>query len=91
MRFLLLFIVSLLSGCSLFCKKEIVYEPVEVKVPVPVRCTVEVPAKPVWQMDYPDVRKANVFVKGNSALVELEQRRQYEREWEAALQACVSQ
>lgn len=68
----------------------VVREPVEVKVPVPVPCKIDLPQKPIWQLDYPEVRSAGLFVKGNSALVELEQRRQYERELEAALLACTA-
>ena len=87
MKLLALAFSLLLTAC---CPKPlIVKEPVEVKVMVPVPCQVEHPAKPVWQLDYPDVRQAGLFVKGNSALVELEQRRRYEAELEAALTSCT--
>jgi len=87
-KLIALSLVLLLSAC---CPKPLVVvkEAVEVKIPVPVPCKVEMPAKPVWQLDYPATRSAGLFVKGNSALVELEQRRQYERELEAALLACT--
>lgn len=87
MKLIALLFVALLSGCQ--CKPTIIKEPVEVIKPVPVPCKVELPKRPVWQMDYPEVRSAGLFVKGNSALLELEQRRQYERELEAVLKTCV--
>ena len=88
MKLLILTALSLsLAAC---CPPQlIVKEPVEVKVPVPVPCQIQPPQKPIWQLDYPAVRSAGLFVKGNSALIELEQRRQYERELEAALSACI--
>lgn len=89
MKLIALALSLFLAAC---CPKPlIIKEPIEVKIPVPVPCQVDVPAKPVWQLDYPDVRQAGLFVKGNSALVELEQRRRYEAELEAALTACAVQ
>lgn len=86
MKLIALAFCLFLSAC---CKPTIIREPVEVKVPVPVPCATDLPTKPVWQLDYPEVKDAGLFVKGNSALLELEQRRQYERELEAALVACI--
>ena len=86
-RLQLIALCLILAACC--PEATIIKEPVEVKVPVPVPCPVVIPPKPVWQLDYPEVRSAGLFVKGNSALLELEQRRQYERELEAALIACT--
>lgn len=88
MKYLTLIALLISGGCSL-CPPTIIKEPVEVKVPVPVPCKVEIPSKPVWQLDLQEVRSAGLFVRGNSALIELEQRRRYEAELEAALTACV--
>lgn len=90
MKPILLQLIALaVAGCCSLCPPKIIKEPVEVKVPVPVPCKVVVPSRPVWQMDYPEVRSAGLFVKGNSALIELEQRRKYEAELEALLVACT--
>lgn len=82
-------IALLLSGCCSLCPPVIVKESVEVKVPVPVPCATEIPKRPVWQLDLKEVRSAGLFVRGNSALIELEQRRAYEAELEAVIVACT--
>ena len=88
MRYLTL-IALLLSGCCSLCPPVVIKEPVEVKVPVPVPCVTDVPKRPAWQLDLKEVRSAGLFIRGNSALVELEQRRAYEAELEAVLIACT--
>lgn len=88
MKSLTILICLALAGCC--PKPSIIREPVEVMVPVPVPCDAKLPVKPIWKLDAPEVRKAGLFLKGNSSLQELEQRRQYERELEAALSACIA-
>jgi hypothetical protein len=68
----------------------VVKEAKEVLVPVQVPCKVAIPPRPSFKLDGPEVRGAGLFYKGNAALIEIEQHRQYERELEAALQACTA-
>ncbi len=76
----------LLAGCN----TKVIREPVEVQVMVPVPCLQAAVAKPSWILDNPDVAKKNVFDKMLAVLQELEQRRAYEAELEAAMQACTT-
>lgn len=78
-------IALLLAGCA--CKPIIVKEPVEVKVPVPVPCVAEVPAKPQWELDK-YLKSGTLFERGNAALIEIEQRREYEAQLEAVVLHC---
>ena len=80
------YLVFLLAGCT--PPSTIIKEPVEVLVPVAKACPVEYPEKPFWALDEPGLKEANVFNKVNAALKEIEQRRGYERELEAALGVC---
>ncbi len=86
MKLVLLASTALLAGC--ICPPPLVIkEPVEVKVPVPVACLDAPLPKPEWELDKP--APAGMFGKTTAVLRELEQRRNYEREMEAAIQACI--
>jgi type IV pilus biogenesis protein CpaD/CtpE len=80
----------LLAGCATQPTVQVIKEPVEVKIPVPVTCISSVPPKPNWVMDNPNLRNADVYTLGLSALQELEQRRRYEGELETILRGCLS-
>lgn len=75
----------LLTACS---TQKIVSVPVEVKVPVPIPCPVENPPKPEWPLEKTDLATATVFEKVTHALAEIELRIGYEKQLEAALEAC---
>lgn len=77
-----------LSACA--TDQIVVKEAKEVLVPVPVPCKVVVPPRPSFKLDGQEVRGQGLFYKGNAALIELEQRRQYELELEAALLSCTA-
>jgi hypothetical protein len=67
------------------------YVPQSVEVKVPVRCDVQIPARPAWPLDDPALVRKDLHVKGRAAIAELEQRRAYEARLEAALRACAQQ
>lgn len=86
MRFLLLALVFLLSGC-LTTPERVVVVPQEVRVPVPVRCSVEYPTRPA-KLDVgalgPSLRDRVVAL-----LMENDSYRAYATELEAALASCA--
>jgi hypothetical protein len=60
-------------------------KPLEIRIPVPVPCVAERPARP----DYPVIKDGDsIFVRVQKLLAERELRRAYEGELEAALAAC---
>lgn len=80
-------LLLLLTGCS---PPSVIREPFEVKIPVPVPCAVSLPSRPVWELDKKEVINGSLFVQGNGALIEIEQRRAYADQLEAALTACTA-
>jgi hypothetical protein len=60
---------------------------VEVKVPVQVPCVVQLPTKPVWELDRtpPD---SGIFDLAKAAVIEIKQRIQYQIVLEAAAKSC---
>lgn len=90
MKSISILLCLLVAGCAT-CTPEIIREPVEVRIPVSVRCVKAAIPKPNWIMDNAVVARSNVFEKGTAALQELEQRRQYERLLEAAIAACLNE
>jgi len=79
----------LLVGCFCPVKPDvIVYRDKIVEVPVEVPCKVNLPVKPSWVVAQVS-NDAGLLDKGTAVLKEVEQRRQYERELEAAMKACA--
>lgn len=88
MKLIAIILMSLaLAGCA--CDPVYVDRPVEVLVPVPVPCVDILPVEPAWAMDAQGLRDKGLFAMGLAALQEVEQRRQYQRESDALLQACM--
>ena len=84
MKALALLAAALLAGCA---AQESRLEPVEVRVPIPVRCRVQLPAEPAWAMDA-SAQDADIDALMAAALAELKQREGYEIELKAAAAAC---
>lgn len=81
-------ILCALAGCA-NPQTKVVYQPYEVKVPGPVvKCKVQVPEKPEFFLDAPGIERLTDFEKGQAMIGELEQRRAYEKELEAAVLEC---
>lgn len=80
-----LVLVLLLVGCA--TDPQIVYKPVEVKIPVKEKCVVQIPAEPVWFGDAIP-QGTSWYDKMKYALMEIEQRRDYERRLLAEAQKC---
>jgi hypothetical protein len=80
---------AVLAGCGL-CPTKVEYlnVPVEVKIPVPVKCKVTLPPKHIDLI--PMTRQEDgYYEKAMSVLGELEQYRMYSKELEAAVSVCV--
>lgn len=72
-----------LAGCA--AAPEV--QTVEVKIPIPVKCRVQLPEAPRWAMDaiFPD---ADIDTLMAAALAEIAQREGYEIQLKAAIAAC---
>lgn len=84
MRLLALVVFLLLAGCA---PVEVRHTPLEVKVPVPVACVVEVPEEPKWAVGQVPA-DADDFAVAKAYRAERRQREQYLRELTAAMAAC---
>lgn len=85
---LVIIILFWLSGCAA-PEPRVVKEPVEVKVPVMVRCLVPRVERPSWAFSDVKPDDPRFLIRGGRALMaEIEQRRAYELELEAAIDAC---
>lgn len=86
--YILICIVSLLGGCA----TTQVATPVEVKIPVPVKCTAETPLKPTPVACYQDTGKDNWkedFVVNTKCLIhEIDVREAYEIKLLANFESC---
>lgn len=81
---LLLALILSLSGCGLCPTKTIT---VKVEVPVPVPCKVASPTKPVYPLQE-SKKEEDIFNKTKKAIAEIELRKGYETELEAAVKSC---
>lgn len=81
MRFLLLL---LLAGCA---NETMVYKPVEIIVPVAVECKVEAIQPPTWPTLSLD-EKTGLFDAVKAFISEIELRKGYEAQLEAAVKSC---
>lgn len=77
--------LAMLAGCA--STPEVITQTRTVEIPVGVPCRVPVIERPAWALDQVDPA-ADVYTKGQAALVELEQRRAYEEKQQAAIAAC---
>ncbi|WP_420994128.1 hypothetical protein ACKI2N_002070 [Cupriavidus sp. 30B13] len=77
---------TLLAGCG-SAPPQVINQTKTVEVPVAVPCKVKAVEKPAWALGQVDPR-ADVYVKGRAALVEVRQRAAYEILLEAAAAAC---
>lgn len=94
MKLIALMILTTLTACATVPSEKpvVVSETVEVQVPITQLCNVEVPKKPVWMLDDPSTNAlSDSFERMTAALKEIEQRRVYEAELEAALKHCVEE
>ena len=82
-RMLSILLVVLLSGCA----KETVYQPVDVALPVAVPCKVPEIKQPEWPLQRL-APEASLFRKTQAALAELDLRKAYEAQMEAAVSGC---
>lgn len=88
MRGVLLFIAVVgISACT--PTTVVVKEPVEVRIPIRMPCEVKPVEKPKFEMDRPDLVNQGIFKKGLAALVEIEQRKDYEALLEAVISECT--
>ena len=62
----------------------------EVSVPVPIPCNIIAPKKPPMPLDGVNPEETDIFVWSKSALGEIELRKGYEHELEAAITSCNS-
>lgn len=60
---------------------------VRAEIQVPVPCKIAAREEPAWALDSVDP-KADEFVKGRAALVEVEKRREYEKLLKGDIRAC---
>lgn len=81
------FLALALAGCATTAPPGAV---VEVKVPVPVACRVQIPEPPRWALDKIPL-DADVDKLMAAALAEVEQRVGYEIKLMAALAACTQE
>lgn len=79
-------IALLLTACG--TTKELIIE--QIDVPIPVYCNIVSPSKPVWPMDGLSKDESDIFVIIKHALADIELRKGYETELEAAIAACNS-
>lgn len=79
-------LVNALSGCSSLAEPART-QIVRVEIEVPVPCRVAAIQKPEFWLDRVDPA-ADIHTKGKRALAEIEQRRAYEVQLEAAVAAC---
>lgn len=86
MKFLLMLTALALAGCA--TDTVLVREPVEVKVVVKVPCLDKPVEKPEFALDLEDLRSKDLYTKGAAMIKEIEQRRDYEKKMEAAMQTC---
>lgn len=87
MRIVLIAVTCLvLTGCV--TTPVVIKEPVEVKVLVKVPCVERLPEKPIFALDDPSLKSRGLYEKGVAMLREIEQRRDYEKQLEAELEAC---
>ena len=78
-------LVSSLSGCGCFQKKD--GPGVITEVPIPVKCKIATPEKPYMPMQNA-IPGENIFVKFKKALSEIEFRKGYEIKLEEAITEC---
>ena len=82
----MLLLALLLAGC--FGREAAPPPPPRiVRVPVPVPCKIEAPARPAWEFDKTPA-EAGIDEQVRALLVEREQRTGYEGKLEAAITAC---
>lgn len=91
MRLVFLALCALLVGCDTLHQVQIV----KVDMPIPIPCNIIAPKKPVMpftdsvMVDIPS-GKPDLFGDSKRMLAEIENRKGYEFELEAAIQACNS-
>ncbi len=83
MKTLTMTLICTLAGCSV---QEVV-RPIEVKVPVAVPCTVDVPQKPISAVDALPIG-SNIWRQMAALRADRINRLAYEKELEAAIAAC---
>jgi hypothetical protein len=81
MRFLLLL---LLASCA---SEQVVYKPVEISIPIAVECKIEALPVPTWPMLSLN-EKIGLFDAVKAFISELELRKGYEAQLEAAVKSC---
>jgi len=81
----LLIAVLPLCGCLATVGPTVVDHNVIVQVP----CIVTLPEKPIFPLTDTGSVKDNIFVKSKKALSEIEARKAYEKELEAAAESCT--
>lgn len=84
----ILVVCLFLAGCD-FCAKDPIVQTREVKVPVPVKCTIKYPPSPEEPFAELDMG-APLNRKIVASLKELENYRWYSKELKAALSACAT-
>lgn len=77
-------ILLLLSGCA---SQPVAYKPVEISIPVAVDCKIEAITAPAWPTAFTS-EKNGVFDDVKAVLQELELRKGYEAQLEAAVKSC---
>ena len=83
-KLLILISIVSLNGCAF--DKEFVVQRVE--IPIPIRCKIISPGKPVMPLQEAKKDEANIFVIQQKSLAEIELRKAYELKLEAAIQEC---
>jgi hypothetical protein len=84
MKYIIALCLVSLAGCASTKK---IAEPVEVKVPVPVPCKVPDIQRPVFAVESLDVN-ADIWDMMSALRAERHQRRGYEMQLEASINAC---
>lgn len=75
---------ALLTGCA---SQPVAYKPVEISIPVAVECKIEAITAPAWPSSFTS-EKNGVFDDVKAVLQELELRKGYEAQLEAAVKSC---
>lgn len=84
----LLAMLIFLAGCTQTPERPTITPPIEVKIPVPVRCKVDWPVPPTINLGK-EVVPPVMIIQGTMIMRENEENRRYARELEILLKTCA--
>ena len=89
MKYVILPLLFLVSSCSTIGQVT-AYKPQEVKVIVPVMCSVKLPTKPLSELDSCS-ESDSILKKGNAAIIDRRNLDLYSKQLEAVISQCASE